>query len=216
MSDISKRTLSPLLPINSGTSKVSKTHTVMITIFLLTAPAMAQYKLLYDVVVYASSGSPIAFGNYLINIIPPSNVYSNFHWRFVDLCPQTVCNLVSIMLSPPEKFVYFNLASAKPVGPGALGFPNGTIPCTKYLVYHSGVKYEVCAYKHIIVYETHLNKNFEIDIAINPFVGDALKFLPWINDPSSPLVKIVLSVVMISTTILSFYVFIRRDEVTVV
>ncbi len=167
----------------------------------------------YYVEVVSPSATPIAVGKYVI-VATNGEVASQFipEWGFSS-CPEVSCNALEILLKPAYKFINFNPQGAKYVGPGALGFPNGIIPCNKYQVEQGGIKYEVCAYKNVIVYEVHDDVNEERVLMIPN--ADALRLVPWITDPVSPFVKAFMLVATISISIAAVYAFSRRHEVVV-
>ena len=166
--------------------------------------------LAYDVLLLTLHGMLIAQGTYHV---PPGELV----WT---LPPPPFCNfcndLVNLMLNPPQKFLEFR--GGKYIGPGALGFPTGIMPCNKYLVEgrlgNLDVKYVVCAYKNVIVYEYYLG-SLGAQVSLRPTL-EALKYVSFITDPASPTAKTFLMFLAAVITGLSLVAFLRRHEIVVV
>ncbi len=160
----------------------------------------------YDVVILALNYALLGHGIYYV----PAG---SLTWTYPPtLLPSTAQYVLQVMLYPPQKFLDFK--GGRPEGPGALGFPNGVIPCTKYAVVEDGVKYQVCAYKNIIVYEKYIGK-VAIEVGVRPTLK-ALELLPFITDPASPMVKTVLSIVAILITIGALVSLIHWKELVII
>ncbi len=165
--------------------------------------------LIYDVLLLTLSGSLLGHG--VLHV--PAGV---FVW---DMPPPpfcTLCNeLVNALVEPPQKFL--NFKGGKPVGPGALGFPNGIIPCTKYLVEQQygdlKLKYVVCAYKNVIVYEYYLG-SMGAQVSLRPTL-DALRYVPFITDPAPLPVRYALVATALLIAALSTLAFAHRHELAV-
>jgi len=157
----------------------------------------------YDVLILTLSGVLLAHGSFEV----PAGDLS---WTFFYPCPRCE-NVLEVMLTPPEKFL--NFEGGKYVGPGALGFPNGIIPCNKYEVVEGGVKYLVCAHKNVIVYERYL-KDFAVQVSLKPTLK-ALELVPFVTDPASPGSKAIVSFLAALIATFSAVAFLKRHELVV-
>jgi hypothetical protein len=117
------------------------------------------------------------------------------------------------LLYPSNKFLSFQ-PTGKSLGPGALGLPNGIIPCNKYLVEQNGISYAVCTHNNIIVYEEYFNNEVFEEVSLRPTL-EVLELVPIITDPAPPATRAGLTTLMIAISIASIHVFMRRDEVRV-
>ena len=187
---------------------------IVIVALAFAMPTLAQLELFYNVTAFTPSGVTLLAGSYRVVSITPQGVIGEP--INLECFLEPVCSVIEVLLEPPEKFVFFEPRNAKPIGPGALGFPNGIIPCEKYLVHQGGISYEVCSNKNIVVYENYIGRNFGATVVLYPYAGSALRVLPWITDPASPIVKGVLALIMFLTATSSIYVFVQRDRVEVV
>ena len=160
----------------------------------------------YDVLLLTLSGGLIGHGIYQVPV-------GQLIWTIGQPC--ALCSLpLQVMLEPPEKFLHFQREMGRRIGPGALGFPNGIIPCDKYLVEESGIRYVVCAYKNVIVYEYYL-KDFGVQVSLRPTL-EALKLVPFVTDPASPTAKAVLSFISSLIVVFAIVSFLKRHELVVV
>ncbi|NPA85190.1 MAG: hypothetical protein GXO07_04195 [Crenarchaeota archaeon] len=162
--------------------------------------------LVYDVLLLALSGLPIAQG---IFHVPPGELV----WKVppppgCDFCTEPL----QAMLYPPEKFL--NFEGGRYIGPGALSFAHGIIPCDKYLVEAGETRYIVCAYEKVVVYEYYLDR-LGIRVSLRP-TPEALKLVPFITDPAPPQARAIIAFAAALITGLSIVSFFRRHELVVV
>ncbi|UXD22537.1 hypothetical protein IPA_05980 [Ignicoccus pacificus DSM 13166] len=177
------------------------------------ALALPPVSLEYYVLVLDPSGTALGYGIYTVRF-NGIDFMSSFNWiqNPTYYCSPQACAALQALLNPPAKFLAFT-PTGKYVGPGALGFPNGIIPCDKYLVQQDGIEYTVCAYKNVIVYEEYF-KDVAEQVSLKP-TPQALQLVPFIVDPAPPAVRAFLTAVMITVSVTAVYVFMKRDEIRV-
>jgi len=186
--------------------------TALLAVVSLTL-ALSPVSLEYYVLVLDPSGAPLGYGIYTVRF-DGVTFSSSFDWvrNPVYYCSPQACTALQVLLNPPSKFLTFS-PFGKYIGPGALGFPNGIIPCDKYLVKQDEVEYTICAYKNVIVYEEYF-KDVAEQVSLKP-TPQALQLVPFVVDPAPPLAKALLTTLMLIISITAVYVFMKRDEVRV-
>ncbi len=161
----------------------------------------------YDVVVLTLNYILLAQGVYYV----PSG---NLQWNYVTYfqLPTSIQYTLEVMLNPPQKFLDFK--GGKPEGPGALGFPFGVIPCTIYSINEGGIRYDVCAYKDIIVYEKYIGK-YAIEVTVKPTLK-TFEILPLIRNPANPMSKTLLAAIALLVALGAAMSLIKWRELVII